>query len=139
MIVLPSSYTGSPRWMYSHYLDALAIARKYQKFTLFITMTGNSNWSGVSENLFEGQQPYNRPDIVNRVFHRMLTLLLEDLKNGALGPIKARLHTIEGQFRGLKHAHILLLLTITLSVDDIDCLISAQIPDPNEKPELIYI
>ena len=38
MIVLPSSYTGSPRWMYSHYLDALAIARKYRKLTQFITM-----------------------------------------------------------------------------------------------------
>jgi hypothetical protein len=136
MIVLPSSYTGSPRWMYSHYLDALAIARKYQKFTLFITMTANSNWPGIKENLFEGQQQFNRPDIVNRVFQRMLTLLLEDLKKGALGPVKARLHTIEGQFRGLKHAHILLLLTITLSVDDIDSLISAQIPDPEEKPEL---
>ena len=136
MIVLPSSYTGSPRWMYSHYLDALAIARKYKKFTLFITMTGNSNWPGIKENLFEGQQPFNRPDVVNRVFHRMLNLLLEDLKKGAMGPIKAHLHTIEGQFRCLKHAHILLLLTITVTVDDIDSLISAQIPNPEQKPEL---
>ena len=136
MIVLPSSYTGSPRWMYSHYLDALAIARKYKKFTLFITMTGNSNWSDVKENLFEGQQPFNRPDVMNRIFQRMLGLLLEDLKKGALGPLKARLHTIEGQFRCLKHAHILLLLTITLTVDDIDKIISAQIPDQEQKPEL---
>ena len=139
MIVLPSSYTGSPRWMYSHYLDALAIARKYQKFTLFITMTGNTKWPGITENIFDGQQPYDRPDIVNRVFQRMLGLLLEDLKNGALGPVKARLHTIEGQFRGLKHAHILLLLTINLTVTDIDQIISAQIPDPNEKPELYEV
>ena len=139
MIVLPSSHTGSPRWMHSHYLDALAIARKYQKFTLFITMTANTNWPGVKENLFEGQQQFNRPDIVNRVFHRMFSLLLEDLKQGALGPIKARLHTIEGQFQGLKHSHILLLLTKTLTVDDIDCLISAQIPDPEKKPELFEV
>ena len=135
MIVLPSSHPGSPRWMYSHYLDALAIARKYQKFTLFITMTANSNWPGVTKNLFEGQQPFNRPDIVNRIFQRMLGLLLEDLKKGALGPLKARLHTIEGQFWSLKHAHILLLLTITLTVDDIDRIISAQIPDKKEKPK----
>ena len=49
------------------------------------------------------------------------------------------MHTIEGQFRGLKHAHILLLLSLTLSVDDVDCLISAQIPDPKDKPELYKV
>jgi len=58
-------------------------------------MTGNTKWPGVKENLFEGQQPVNRPDVVNRIFNRMLNLLLEDLKKGVLGPVKARLHTIE--------------------------------------------
>jgi hypothetical protein len=99
MIVLPASFTSSPRYMYSHYLDALAIAREYRKFTLFITMTGNPKWSTVQENLFEGQQAFDRPDIMNRVFNKMLQDLLTDLKMGALGPLKAWLYTIEGQLR----------------------------------------
>ena len=136
MIILPASFTSSPRYMYSHYLDALAIAREYRKFTLFITMTGNPKWSAVQENLFEGQQAFDRPDIMNRVFYKMLQDLLTDLKMGALGPLKAWLYTIEGQLRCLKHAHMLILLSIQLNVEDIDHIISAQIPDPDLKPEL---
>ena len=136
MIILPASFTSSPRYMYSHYLDALAIAREFRKFTLFITMTGNPQWSTVQCNLFEGQKAYDRPDIMNRVFNKMLQDLMTDLKFGVLGPVKAWLYTIEGQLRCLKHAHILILLSIQLDVEDIDNIISAQIPDPEEKPEL---
>ena len=136
MIILPATFTSSPRYMYSHYLDALAIAREFRKFTLFITMTGNPKWSVVQDNLFEGQQAFDRPDVMNRVFYKMLQDLLTDLKMGALGPLKAWLYTVEGQMRCLKHAHILILLSIQLNVEDIDEIISAQIPDPDEKPEL---
>ena len=97
MIVLPASFTGSPRFMYKHYLDALAICREFRKFDFFITITGNPKWSGVVDNIFPGQTSHDRPDIMNRVFHEVLTNLIEDLKNGVLGPLKARLHTIEGQ------------------------------------------
>ena len=136
MIILPATFTSSPRYMYSHYLDALAIAREFKKFTLFITMTGNPKWPAVQENLFEGQQSFDRPDIMNRVFNKMLQDLMADLKIGVLGPVKAWLYTIEGQMRCLKHAHILVLLSIQLTTDDIDQIISAQIPDLEEKPEL---
>ena len=96
MVVLPASFTGSPRFMYKHYLDALAICREFRKFDFFITITGNPKWKGVSENLLPGQTPHDRPDIMNRVFHEVLKNLIDDLKNGVLGPLKARLHTIEG-------------------------------------------
>ena len=122
--------------MYQHYLDALAICREFKKFDLFITITCNPKWASVKENIFPGQQPHDRPDIMNRIFNEVLRCLLDDLKNGCFGPLKARLHTIEGQFRCLKHAHILALLTITLTVEDIDCIIQAQIPDKEEDPEL---
>lgn len=38
-IILPSSFTGGPRYMYSHYLDALAICRKLGNPQFFITFT----------------------------------------------------------------------------------------------------
>ena len=136
MIVLPASFTGSPRYMYKHYLDALAICREFRKFDLFITITCNPKWDAVRENIFPGQKPHERPDVMNRVFNEVVKSLLGDLKKGCFGPLKARLHTIEGQFRGLKHAHILVLLSIKLTVEDIDSIIQAQIPDETEDPEL---
>ena len=97
MVVLPVTFTGSPRYMYKHYMDALAICREYRKFDFFITITGNPKWKGVVDNLFPGQTANDRPDIMNRVFHEVLNNLINDLKNGVLGPLKARLHTIEGK------------------------------------------
>ena len=43
---------------------------------------------------------------------------------------------ISGQFRCLKHAHILALLAVILNNEDIDYVIQAQIPDPEIDPEL---
>jgi hypothetical protein len=100
LTILPASHTGSPRYMYKHYLDALAIAGKYRKFDLFITITGNPKWSGVTENILPGQQPTNRPDIVHKVFKHVLDELMADIGHGIFGQIKAKLYTVEGQMRG---------------------------------------
>ncbi|GJT12218.1 DNA helicase, partial [Tanacetum coccineum] len=42
-IILPMSFTGGPRYMYAHYLDALAICRKLGNPQFFITFTCNVN------------------------------------------------------------------------------------------------
>lgn len=42
-IILPSSFTGGPRYMVEKYHDAMAICRTYGNPTLFITMTANPN------------------------------------------------------------------------------------------------
>ena len=135
-IILPASHTGSPRYLYKHYLDALAIAARYRKFDLFTTITANPRSEGVLSNIFAGQQPSDRPDIVNKIFKQSLDALLTDMSKGIFGKMKARIHTVEGQMRGLKHAHILLLLQEILTVDDIDKIIRADIPDPQKEPEL---
>ncbi|CAF4462084.1 unnamed protein product [Rotaria sp. Silwood2] len=41
VVILPSSFQGSPRAMQQNYQDAMAIARKYGKLDLFITFTCN--------------------------------------------------------------------------------------------------
>nr|GEW39505.1 DNA helicase [Tanacetum cinerariifolium] len=40
-IILPMSFIGGPRYMYAHYLDALAICRKLGNLQFFITFTCN--------------------------------------------------------------------------------------------------
>lgn len=44
IMILPSTFIGSPRNMMQNYQDAMAIVRTYGKPDVFITMTCNPNW-----------------------------------------------------------------------------------------------
>ena len=55
MVILPSSFQGSPRALLQNYQDAMAIIAKYGKPDLFITFTCNPKWKEVMENLHEGE------------------------------------------------------------------------------------
>ena len=46
-IILPPTITGSPRFYVEKFQDAMAIARKFGKPTLFITMTCNPEWPEI--------------------------------------------------------------------------------------------
>jgi hypothetical protein len=71
-IILPSSFTGSPRYMYKHYQDALAICRVHGNPQYFITFTCNVKWPEITEHYSEGclsrNKSHDRPDIIARVF-----------------------------------------------------------------------
>ena len=67
-IVLPSSYTGSPRQMFKLYQDAMSIVRKYGKPDYFITFTCNPQWEEIMSALILDQKASERPDLVVRVF-----------------------------------------------------------------------
>ncbi|XP_025262562.1 uncharacterized protein LOC112637334 [Camponotus floridanus] len=69
MIVLPSTFTGSPRNMLQNYQDAMAIVSKFGKPDLFITMTCNPKWREIEENLLPGQQASDRSDICALMKH----------------------------------------------------------------------
>ena len=66
-IILPSSHTGSPRYMIQNYQDAMAICRQYGNPDLFITFTCNPKWPEIIRALalIEGQRPEDRPDIIS--------------------------------------------------------------------------
>jgi hypothetical protein len=57
-IILPSSHTGSPRYMHQLLQDSLAICRACKKPDLFLTMTANGSWPEITENLLQGKNPY---------------------------------------------------------------------------------
>jgi hypothetical protein len=69
-----------------------------------------------------------------------LDSLIKDLvKNRRLGTVAAYVYTIEFQKRGLPHAHIIIILapgSVPQTTDDIDSLVTAEIPDEHEEPEL---
>ena len=50
VVVLPSTYVGSPRALKENFEDAMAIIKKYGKPDLFITC--NPKWRRITENFF---------------------------------------------------------------------------------------
>ena len=50
MLILPSNFTGSQRFLKQNYMDSMSIVNRYEKPDLFITMTCNPNWKEISEN-----------------------------------------------------------------------------------------
>jgi len=82
-IILPSSHTGSPRYMIQNYQDAMAICRRYGNPDLFITFTCNPKWPEITRALarIPGQKPEDRPDIITRIFKMKLDSLLSTIKN----------------------------------------------------------
>jgi hypothetical protein len=83
-IVLPSTFTGSPRYMIENYQDAMAICRWAGYPDLFITFTCNAKWPEIESflSMNPGQKPEDRLDILGRVFKIKLDQLLYDLKHG---------------------------------------------------------
>ena len=142
-IILPSTFQGSPRNMRQRYQDAMPIVEKYGPPDLFVTFTCNSNWPEITENLYPGEVPSDRPDLLARVFKLKLNALHKDLtKNGVLGIAVADVYTIEFQKRGLPHAHMLIILRAEdkfTTAELIDEVVSAEIPDPNASPRLYNI
>ena len=138
-VVLPSTYTGSPRFMHQLYQDAMAIVRNYGKPDLFITFTCNPGWSEITAEILPLQTAADRPNLCTRVFRRKLNALIDDLvKNSVLGKVDAFVYVVEFQKRGLPHAHILLILASDdkpRNADDYDAIVSAEIPDPAQHPK----
>ncbi|KAH9094890.1 hypothetical protein Ae201684P_022207 [Aphanomyces euteiches] len=128
-IVLPSSYTGGPRYMRQRYLDAMAIVRKYGRPDLFITVTCNPKWVEIDRELELAKEDYgfkrspsDRPDLLTRMFRLKLLAIEAVLTKGILGRQGAHVRSVEFQKRGLPHAH--------------NMYFSAEIPDKEKNPRL---
>lgn len=139
-VVLPSSYTGGPRFMKQLYQDTIALSTKFGRPDLFTTFTCNPNWKEIKENLRPGEQPTDRPDLIARVFRLKLKALMDDIvKHKVLGRVPAYAYTIEFQKRGLPHAHILIILNSEdrfFTSHEVDAAVSAEIPDQRLHPNL---
>ncbi|KAJ9561489.1 hypothetical protein OSB04_006649 [Centaurea solstitialis] len=143
--ILPSSFTGGPRYMYKHYQDALAICRVHGNPQYFITFTCNVMWPKITRhfNSFPHTKREDRPDIIARVFEMKVQDFIKHLRNERLfGEVAADLYTIEFQKIGLPHCHTLLWVTSPYKIttpEQVDQFIPAEIPDPTDDPHLHMI
>ncbi|XP_076299883.1 uncharacterized protein LOC143218539 [Lasioglossum baleicum] len=140
MVILPASYTGSPRHMQEYAQDALTYVRKYGRPDLFITFTCNPSWTEIKDLLLLGQQPSHRHDLIARVFKQKLIRFMDLItRNHIYGETRCWMYSIEWQKRALPHAHILIWLVERIARTQIDDIINAELPDPEEDPELFEI
>lgn len=58
------------------------------------------------------------------------------IKHCVYGRVRCWMYSVEWQKRGLPHAHILLWLVDKIRPDEIDSIISAEIPDETVDPKL---
>ncbi|UYV75439.1 hypothetical protein LAZ67_13000277 [Cordylochernes scorpioides] len=137
IVILPSSFTGGPRYLHERTQDAMTYVRSYGRPQLFITFTCNPQWKEIQMHLFSNNSAKDRYDLISRVFHlKMKKLIYLVTKAELFGPCKCFMFTIEWQKRGLPHAHLLLWLTNMIRPNQIDEVIQAEIPDINLDPEL---
>ena len=140
LCILPSSFTGSPRYMHERTQDAMTYVRTYGRPDLFITFTCNAKWIEIQNELLPGQTYIKRHDLTARVFRLKLIKLMNLItKSEIFGPVRCYMYTIEWQKRGLPHAHILIWLSIKIHSNQIDSFISAELPDPNNDKFLFEI
>eukprot|EP00102_Acyrthosiphon_pisum_P016931 XP_008188088.1 PREDICTED: uncharacterized protein LOC100159360 [Acyrthosiphon pisum] len=120
----------SPRHMQKYSQDALTYVREYGRPCLFITFTCNPKWLEITSLLLPGQNAIHRHDIPARVFKQKLKSLMSFItKLHVFGPTRCWVYSVEWQKRGLPHAHILVWLIDKIRPEEIDSIISAEIPD----------
>ncbi|XP_023312434.1 uncharacterized protein LOC108916109, partial [Anoplophora glabripennis] len=143
MIILPSTFVGSPRHQQQLFQDAMAVVGRYGTPSIFLTMTTSTHWREIIDNIPGGHSANDHPSLIDRVFQGKVDELMEDmLKSQVFGIPIANLYVIEFQKRGLPHCHNLLILRNEDRLTDIlkiDAMISAEIPDPQTEPELFQI
>lgn len=140
MVILPATYTGSPRHMHEYAQDAMTYVRRYGCPDLFITFTCNTKWTEISQLLLPGQSASDRHDLTARVFKQKLIRLMDVItKHHIYGETRCWMYSIEWQKRGLPHSHILIWLVTKITPLQIDSVISAELPNPQEDPLLFEV
>ncbi|XP_072088334.1 uncharacterized protein [Arachis hypogaea] len=107
---------------------------------VFVHYTSNPQWEEIQRYCKEKNlKSEDRPDTDCRLFKAKLDKLIKDIhKNKLFGISIVVIYTIEFQKRGLPHAQILLFLVAQdkfPAPEDIDRIISAEIPDPTLDPK----
>ena len=126
--------------MHEYAQGALTYVRHYGRPDLFITFTCNPTWEEIKEYLLPGQIASDRPDIIARIFRQKLETMMDFIvKCQVFVKVRCWMYSIGWQRRGLPHYHALIWLLDKITPDQLDEVISAEIPDPEIDQGLFEI
>jgi hypothetical protein len=111
LVVLPRNFNGDERDVQVRFLDVVTLVQWFGKLNYFITMTCNPYWKEIGRELFPGQTPQDRLELVARVYISRLHNLHDRLiKKKHFGEVLAYAHVTKFQKCGLPHQHFLLVM-----------------------------
>ncbi|GFW73363.1 hypothetical protein TNCV_2800271 [Trichonephila clavipes] len=84
MVILPSTFVKSPRYLQEYTEDAFTYVRTYGWPDVFITFTCNSSWQNRTQELMSGQKATDRHDIVAFLFRLKVQKLMNVLTKGKI-------------------------------------------------------
>lgn len=101
LVVLPSTFTGSPCYMHEKMQDGMSYIRKFGTADFFITFTCNPKWQEIQNHLYSHQAAHHRHDLIARVFNMKLKRLMKFIyKRKIFGDVPAYIYSVEWQKRG---------------------------------------
>ena len=93
--------------------------------------------------MLPGQTPYDRPDLIARVFHLKFKSLLDDIMNKQIfGKAVGYVYTVEYQKQGLPHTHSIIFLDRLARLatsQAVDAVISTEFPNHTQNPRLFEL
>ena len=135
VIILPSTFPGSPRSMIQHYQDAMAMSREKGPPSLFITFMCNPKWPAQTNNVFPSQTAVERDEITCRVFEGIFEELHRDITERHISGVPlSYLYTKKYQKRGFLQRHMLFTLRQIdrpVTAQQIDNIVWAELPEPD--------
>ncbi|KAJ8909924.1 hypothetical protein NQ315_017228 [Exocentrus adspersus] len=108
MVILPSTFVGSPRHQQQLYQDAMAVVARFGIPSIFLTMITNTHWPEIVDNIPRGHSAADHPSLIDRVFNCKVQELLDDmLQSQIFGEPVANLNYPYNPYLLLKYkAHI---------------------------------
>jgi len=119
------------------YQDSMAIVWYFERPSLFITFTANSNLVEIERELLEGQTVVDRAGLVAHVFKIKKNHLTNEISHNHISePFLARVWTIEYQKHRLSHLHYLVFLQTDaqfLTAETINNIVCAELPNKSTE------